>query len=392
MLSRQIACCWYFGMEMSDLTVKPGDQPFIEDGGRSYTLPARYYTSDEVFRAEKGAIFDVSWVYVGHRSQVQKTGDFFTATVYDEEIFVVRGDDGTLNGFFNVCRHRGHHVVEGAGRASALTCRYHGWVYGLDGTLKKARNSQNVEGFDACQFSLAPIQVDDFCGLLFVNLDPNALPLRQQAPGLEAEIRHYCPEVDSLEFARRDAFDVRANWKTLVDNFLECYHCAVAHRDFVNLVDMDSYRTVVHEIHSSQLSDGLGNTESTAFSYKQGAVDFSYAGWFLWPNLTIWVYPGDPNLSVLQMSPTGPEHCVEFQDWFCVGAQPTAQLKEAMNYQRDVLQPEDIALCESVQKGLRSNAYNQGRFIVDRGRTELSEHAVHHFQTLVAKALGRPLT
>lgn len=376
---------------MSDLTEHGGDQPFVEDGGRSYTLPARYYTSPEVYRAEKQAIFDVSWVYVGHRSQLPEPGRYLTATVYDQEVFVVRGEDGELDGFHNVCRHRGHQIVAGNGKARALTCPYHGWVYGLDGSLRQARNSQNVEGFDACQFSLAPIQVEELCGMLFVNLDEHAASMRDQAPGLEEEIRHYCPEVDSLAFARRDTFDVQANWKTLVDNFLECYHCATAHRDFVNLVDMDSYRTEVHGIYSSQLSDGVGNTESSAYRYEQGDVDFSYAGWFLWPNLTIWVYPGDPNLSILQMLPSETERCTEFQDWFCVDGRPTAQLREAMDYQRDVLQPEDIGLCESVQKGLHSNAYNQGRFIIDRGRTELSEHAVHHFQTLVAKALGRSM-
>jgi len=155
---------------------------------------------------------------------------------------------------------------------------------------------------------------------------------------------------------------------------------------------MDSYRTITHRIHSSQLSDGIGNTDSSAYSFEPGEVDFSYAGWFLYPNLTIWVYPGDPNLSILQMQPTGTERCIEYQDWFCVGGEPSEQLAEAMAYQKDILQPEDIGLCESVQRGLRSNAYNQGRFIIDRDRTELSEHAVHHFQVLVAQALGRTVT
>lgn len=368
------------------LTVRP-DMPFTEDGGTSFTLPARYYVEPGTHLAEKPAIFDVSWVYVGHRSQVAANGEYLTATIHDQEIFVVRDDD-ELRGFYNVCRHRGHQVVQGAGTSRALTCPYHGWVYGLNGELRKARNSQNVDGFAACDFSLAPVQVEDLCGMLFVNLDPDAASLCEQAPGLEEEIRHYCPEVDKLEFARRDTFEVAANWKTLVDNFLECYHCATAHRDFVNLVDMDSYRTTVHGIYSSQLSDGIGNTSSSAYEFEQGEVDFSYAGWFLWPNLTIWVYPGHANLSILQMQPTDVEACTEFQDWFCVGGTPTAQLQQAMDYQKDVLQPEDIALCESVQKGLRSNAYNQGRFIVDSDRTELSEHAVHHFQTLVAAALG----
>jgi len=155
---------------------------------------------------------------------------------------------------------------------------------------------------------------------------------------------------------------------------------------------MPSYRSTPEGIYSSHCSGQAKNTDSRAYSFKPGDVDFGYAGWFVWPNLTIWVYPGEPNLSTLQMLPTGPETCTEYQDWFVPGGTVTPQLRDAMVYQKDVLQPEDIGLCESVQRGLHSNGYNQGRFIVDEGRTELSEHAVHHFQKMVAEALGIEVT
>ena len=144
----------------------------------------------------------------------------------------------------------------------------------------------------------------------------------------------------------------------------------------------------MHGIYSSQLADAPRSNKNNAFEFEVGDVDFGYAGWFVWPNLSIWAYPGEPNLSVLQMTPAGAERCVEYQDWFVPGGHVTPQLKAAMDYQKDVLQPEDIGLCESVQRGLHSMAYNQGRFIVDQGRTELSEHAVHHFQSMVARSLG----
>ena len=229
-------------------------------------------------------------------------------------------------------------------------------------------------------------------GLLFVNLDPNATSLKSQTGNLEDEIRQYCPSVDSLAFAQRDTFDVACNWKTIVDNFLECYHCHVAHKDFVDLVDMNSYRTKTHGIYSAQISGAARSNENSAFKFETGDVDFGYAGWFLWPNLTIWIYPGDANLSVLQMNPFTEERTVEFQDWFVPDAHLTDQLVEAMAYQKDVLQPEDIGLCESVQRGLKSRGYNQGRFIVDEDLSELSEHAVHHFQSLVMQALDLELS
>jgi choline monooxygenase len=177
----------------------------------------------------------------------------------------------------------------------------------------------------------------------------------------------------------------------MLDNFLECYHCHVAHADFVDLVDMDSYRTTTAGIYSSHVSTAARSTDNNAFKFEKGDVDFGYAAWYLWPNVTIWAYPGEANLSTLQMIPDGPENTLEHQDWFLPTQTPSEQQQDAMKYQLEILQPEDIALCESVQRGLKSNGYNQGRFIVDQELSELSEHAVHHFQKMVVEALGADL-
>ncbi|MEM7508850.1 MAG: aromatic ring-hydroxylating dioxygenase subunit alpha [Pseudomonadota bacterium] len=364
------------------------DAPFTENPTQSFTMPARYYHAPEIFEAEKAAIFYRSWIYAGHVSQVAEPGQYLTARIHEQNVFVARGRDGVLRAFYNVCAHRGHELLEGTGKKNVITCPYHAWAYDFDGRLVSARNSENVAGFDKCDFTLKPVRVEVFCGLVMVNLDPEAVPFAKQTEELEAEIRRYVPDCDALGFARRDTYDVAANWKVLIDNFLECYHCHCAHKDFVDLVDMDSYRTKVHGIYSAQISDAPRTTDARAFKFERGAVDFGYAGWFVWPNLTIWAYPGEANLSVLQMLPSGPERCVEYQDWFTLGGNVTEQLSDAIAYQKDTLQPEDIALCESVQRGLKSFGYNQGRFIVDEDLTELSEHAVHHFQRLVLGALG----
>ena len=178
----------------------------------------------------------------------------------------------------------------------------------------------------------------------------------------------------------------------MIDNFLECYHCHPAHKDFVDLVDMESYRSVSKGIYSSHISKAVNKQNNNAFSFEKGDVDFGYAGWYLWPNLSIWAYSGEANLSILQMNPNGAVNTLEFQDWFVRDGKPSKQLMEAMAYQKDVLQPEDITLCESVQRGLQSRGYNQGRFVVHTDRTELSEHAVHHFQEMVVNALGANLS
>ncbi|MEQ9257518.1 MAG: aromatic ring-hydroxylating dioxygenase subunit alpha [Roseovarius sp.] len=378
-------------MNLPALNLMPGDAPFRADPKTSYTLPARFYHDPAILEAEKAAIFAKSWYYAGHVSQVAQPGEFLTVRIHEQNVFVARSRTDELNAFYNVCPHRGHELVSGTGRKNIITCPYHAWAFDFDGTLKSARNTENVQGFRKEEFSLKPVRVEVFCGLVLVNLDPEAMPFAEQMGELESEIRKYVPSVDELSFAQRDTYEVQANWKVLVDNFLECYHCAPAHKDFVDLVDMDSYRTITCGLYSSQCAGNPKTLNSRAFSFQPGEVEFGYAGWFVWPNFTIWAYPGEANLSVLQMNPTAPERCVEYQDWFVKGGKVTDQLRDAIAYQKDVLQPEDIGLCESVQKGLKSSGYNQGRFVVDEGLTELSEHAVHHFQSLVATALGARL-
>ena len=378
-------------MTLPILNLMPGDAPFRADPQNSYTLPARFYHDRAIWEAEKSAIFFKTWYYAGHVSQVAESGQFLTVKIHDQNVFVARARTGELNAFHNVCPHRGHELVSGTGRKNIITCPYHAWAFDFDGTLKAARNTENVQGFRKEEFSLKPVKVEVFCGLVLVNLDAQAAPFADQMGELEKEIRHFVPSVDDLQFGQRDSYEVEANWKVLVDNFLECYHCAPAHKDFVDLVDMDSYRTITCGLYSSQCAGNPKTLNSRAYSFQPGEVDFGYAGWFVWPNFTIWAYPGEANLSVLQMNPTAPERCVEFQDWFVKDGVVTDQLRDAITYQIDVLQPEDIGLCESVQKGLKSSGYNQGRFVVDEGLTELSEHAVHHFQNLVAEALGAKL-
>ncbi len=364
------------------------DQSFDSSPDKSFTMPARYYHDGEIYEREKEAIFYQNWWFAGHVSQVRNPGDYLTARIHDQEIFVIRDRDGALNGFYNVCQHRGHGLLKGSGRTKVIVCPYHAWTYGTDGQLVKARNTGEMACFNQGDFALKPVRVEVFCSLVFVNLDPDAAPLEEQAGDLESEIRHYCPRIDELVFARRDTYQVRANWKVLVDNFLECYHCHPAHKDFVDLVDMESYRSRTHGLYSSHCSDRARCNDNSAFRFETGEVDFGYAAWFLWPNLTLWVYPGEANISTLQMIPDGAGHTLEYQDWFIASPEPSAQMAEAMQYQKEVLQPEDVALCESVQTGMQSKGYNQGRFVVDPGFSELSEHCVHHFQKMVVEALG----
>lgn len=361
------------------------------NASESFTLPARFYTDPAIYEAEKTAIFYKSWWCAGHKSQLPKPGSYITTEIHEQGVVVTRDQDGLLRAFYNVCQHRGHELVKGAGEARIFTCPYHAWTYNLDGSLRTARLTKALPDFKACDFALKPVRVEEFCGFVFVNLDQDAISLKEQSGALEDEIRKYVPRIDDMVFAQRDDYVINANWKVVIDNFLECYHCHPAHRDFVDLVDMDSYRNIINGIYVSQISDAPRTTTAKAYSFEKGDVDFGYAGWYLWPNLTLWVYPGEPNISALIMIPDGTDRTIEHLDWFLPTTEVSDQVRQAMAYMDKTLQPEDIALCESVQRGLKSKGYNQGRFVIDPGHPELSEHGVHHFQRMVARALSADL-
>lgn len=378
-------------MNVISVQRRSGDAPICADPAQSFTLPARFYTDPAIYEAEKAAIFYRSWWCAGHRSQLPTLGSYLTTEIHEQGVLVTRDADGVLRAFYNVCQHRGHELAQGRGQAKMLACPYHAWTYNLDGTLRTARLTKSMPDFRACDFALKPVRVEEFCGFVFVNLDPDAVPLAEQTGDLEREIRTYAPRIDEMVYVHRHTYDVRANWKVMVDNFLECYHCHAAHKDFIDLVDMDSYRSIINGSYVSQIAETPKTLNGRAYSFKPGEVDFGYAGWYLWPNLTIWIYPGEANISTLIMIPKGPDRTVEYLDWFLPTTTISKQVADAMTYMDKTLQPEDIGLCESVQKGLKSRGYNQGRFVIDPAHPEISEHAAHHFQRLVADALEASL-
>jgi len=361
---------------------------FDPDPQKSYTLPARYYFDPAIYETEQDSVFGRSWYYAGHLSRLKGVGCYITCSVAGQNILVIRGKDDVLRAFYNVCQHRAHELVKGSGQAKVLTCPYHAWTYHADGRLRTARGSENLPQFDKDEFCLKPVRCETMAGFVFVNLDPNAVPLKVQAGDLEAEIRSYCPEIDNLVLARTMTYDVGGNWKNSVDNFLECYHCHVAHSDFCDLVDMDTYRSVCHDIYSSHCGIAT-HSDSSAYKYSGGERAKKFGSWLLWPNLSIEVFPGAPNVNIFHHVPMGPEKTRHVFEFYMESTTPTPEQEDAIRYIDKVLQAEDIILVESVQRGLHSKGYNQGRFIVDAGRTDKSEHAVHHFHGLVIDVLNR---
>ena len=362
-------------------------RPVHEQPQHSYTIPSSLYLDEKIYEQEKQNIFYCNWHYAGHASQLSKTGDYLTASVADESVFIVRCQDETLRGFYNVCRHRAHQLLEASGNTHNIVCPYHAWSYALTGELRHARNSEKVPGFDKSEFCLQPVQVDTLCDFVFFNLDLEADSLNNQAPGLEQDLQERLPNLDQMK--PLDTFTygpaaMAANWKVVVDNFLECYHCAPAHPDFATLFDMSSYQMETFSNWSRQLGPDT-RAKNTAYALAPDSPNRSGAFWYLWPTTTINLLPGEPYLLVLSFLPLDHERTSFFGHRY--GLSDNSQVDAQDHYMNTVLGPEDAALCESVQKGLKSQSYDQGRFIVDPDLSGIAEHAVHQFHRLVLAAL-----
>ncbi len=362
-------------------------QGYHEDPARSFSLLADAYTKPHWYDVDRSEIISRTWQWVCHVEKLREPGSWLTAEIADNPVIVLRDGQGELRAFYNVCKHRAMQLLEGEGKAKLITCPYHGWSYDLAGQLVRAPETDSLTGFDCDRIGLESIPVEEFCEFVFVNLNPKASPLAQQSGDLVDEIRHFAPDLGRLTFAHRLHYDIQSNWKNVVDNFLECYHCPIAHRDFCTLVDMDTYKVMTHGIYSSHMAEA-GKSENSAYPVAKATVKH-HAVWWLWPNTCFMRYPGRGNMIVLQIIPVAPERTLETYDFFFETAEPSEDEREAIHYLDTVLQAEDIWLVENVQKGMRTPAFHQGRIVVDPDGSGQSEHALHHFHGLVLEAYRR---
>lgn len=357
---------------------------FDADPGRSMSLRSEAYTSRQWVEADLQAIFARTWQWVCHVEKLADPGCYVSATVAGMPVVVVCDRAGELRAFYNVCKHRAHELVSGSGTTRNLVCPYHAWTYDLTGHLRAARRADRMEGFETSEICLDPIRVEVFGGFVYVNLDPAATPLAEQAGDLAEEIRRWAPDVADLTLARRMTYTIRSNWKNVVDNFLECYHCHIAHPEFVDLVEMSTYEVKTHGIWSSHFAEA-GTHTNAAYDVSEATVK-EHAVWWLWPNTCLLRYPGRGNFMVLQILPDGPDRTLETWDFYLETAEPTEAETEAVRFVDEILQVQDIAIVESVQRGMSTPAYDQGRIVYDPAGGPLSEHGVHHFHGLVLDA------
>jgi carnitine monooxygenase subunit len=352
--------------------------------GAGWTLPASWYTDPVVFDVERERIFTSAWQYAGWMDQLAEPGSYFTSTAGHVPVIVTRDRDDRLRGFVNVCRHRGHIVAQGSGCRATLQCPYHAWTYGLDGTLRRAPRSEREPGFDASTLSLLPVAVDTWGAFVFVNPNPDPEPLTDALGEVPSLLANSGVELDKLRFHSHHEWEQAVNWKVALENYLECYHCQVAHPGFSKVIDVDpdSYQLIIGTSTASQIgpvrAKALNSPEQVPYDPRGDVRQSQYH--FLWPNTTINVVPGPQNVSIERWVPAGLRQTVEVTDYFFGTDVSDERIQEVMEFDSQVAE-EDVALVLSVQQGLDSGAVRQGRVLGE------SEQFIADFQRRVHDAL-----
>jgi len=335
-----------------------------------------------VLEAEKERIFGCTWQLVAHTDDLARPGDFLPTTIIDEPILLTHTLAGELRGFYNVCRHRAAQVVTSRGNRKSLQCGYHGWVYGLDGRLQAAREMDGTEDFKTADFGLVPIRIETLGPFVFANLDPDAEPLADWLGAIPGEIAATGYDLGSMRRVERRDYVIECNWKVYVDNYLEGYHLPVVHPGLHKELDYDQYRVEPHRYYSVQHAPlrPLPAQSHDRVLLPADGDDAQY--YWVFPNLMLNVYQGQVQTNVVL--PLSHDRTRVVFEWYAVDPPRDPATDPAWSKLvafSELIQVEDIAICEAVQRNLRSRVYDRGRYSAKR------ENGVHHFHALLHEFL-----
>ena len=185
----------------------------------THSLDGRYYTDPKVFEIEQNGVLAETWQFAGHAATIPNAGDYFTFQLAGEDLFCIRGRDGDIQCFYNVCQHRAHQLVQGDGNAKVLVCPYHAWSYGLDGKLMAGPNIKSVRGFEKSEICLTSVKIENMHGFIFANLDPNAKPMEDWFPNVRDELAAHVPDIDRLKPVEWVEIPENCNWKVSIENY-----------------------------------------------------------------------------------------------------------------------------------------------------------------------------
>jgi Rieske 2Fe-2S family protein len=334
------------------------------------TLPARYYTDPQLFRDELERFFCDTWICAGRCGQLANSGDYFLREIGEESIIITRDDDGKPRAFYNVCRHRGTRicaVAEGkfAGR---IQCPYHGWTYGLDGSLLGAPHMDR--GFRHEDYPLNSVHCDVWDGHVFINLNPDAAPLVDQLKGLPEKFANW--HMHDLRVYKRIVYDVKANWKLILLNYNECLHCPILHPMLNQLCDYlsgDNQKPQPNFIGGSMgFKDGAetmsldGKLRRDYLPGLSEAQRHEVQYYAVYPNLLLSLHPD--YMMTHTLWPSAVDRTRIICEWHfhpAEMAKPSFQADDAIDFW-DLTNREDWGISELSQAGIKSRAYKPGPY------------------------------
>ncbi len=356
----------------------------------THSLEARYYTDPAIFAAEMNGLLARSWQFAGHASQLPDAGDYITFEIAGQNLFCIRGRDQKLRCFYNVCQHRAHELLKGAGNTRVVVCPYHAWTYELTGELRAAPNAKSVPGFERADICLSEVQVDDFNGFIFVNLDRQAPSMDDCFPGVREELRAYVPQIETLAPLEWVEVHERCNWKVSVENYSECYHCPINHKTFAEgVIKPETYDIQPLDKgyvlrHTTECQGPEAMTYPVDLSANEHAGE--YRSWFLWPMFSFQCYPGNV-LNTYNWRADDVDHCTLWRGWFSEGGKDSDVIRGLAVQDRETTVEEDIHLVESVHRGLKSRGYRPGPLVVDPKGGVNSEHSIKVLQQWMREAV-----
>jgi choline monooxygenase len=346
------------------------------------TLPASWYTDPEIFNLEKKNIFKDSWHYVGKSHELEKTGDFITKNINDIPVVVIKDKDNKLKAFVNVCKHRGAEILlEEKGHCKTLKCHYHAWAWDFKGELIGAPHSGKEKNFCKKDFPLTSLHLETLGPFIFISTSKNPVPWKDILGQLPDFLGETGVDISKLQYKGRLVYNMKCNWKIVVENFLECYHCPFTHPSFANLIDTNNYKTYTYDyishqkgaLKKSSIEKAKGGDEKL-FDASENCRDGIYN--FVWPNFMVNIYPGPGNASTNHIIPVDENNTIAIYEFFLDESVSSREGKKIVNLV-DEVQKEDVIICESVHRGLKSGDYDQGRLILSK------ENGIEHFQNLV---------
>ena len=351
------------------------------------SLAAKYYTDPEVFKLETNGLLARTWQFAGHTSQLKETGDYFTFDMAGESLFCIKGRDGEIRTFYNVCQHRAHQLVSGQGQTRVVVCPYHAWTYELTGELRAGPNIKAVEGFDKSSICLTSVRTEVFLGFIFVNLDNDAKPMDDWFPNVRTELESYIPHWDTLAPLEWVEIPENCNWKVSVENYSECYHCALNHPTFSTGVVRPETYDIQPQGYCLRHTTECNSMDAMTYDINSGFdKNDQYSSWFLWPMFSFQVYPGNL-LNTYHWRAVDADHVVVWRGWYSVGGEENDIVRQMAVQDRETTVAEDIGLVESVQRGLKSRGYVPGPLVVDPKCGVNSEHSILTLQRWMKEAV-----